>query len=75
MAKVPVVTALQTVRAFEKVGFARRRQTGSHYIMKKPGHPYILSIPIHKGKTLPQGTLRGIIAAAGLTVEQFTNLL
>jgi predicted RNA binding protein YcfA (HicA-like mRNA interferase family) len=30
---------------------------------------------VHKGKDIPRGTLRAIIDQAGLTVEEFTDLL
>ncbi|MFH1703412.1 MAG: hypothetical protein ABIB41_08305 [Nitrospirota bacterium] len=40
----------------------------------KKGSPYILSIPVHKGKPIKQGLLRDQIAKAGLTVEEFLEL-
>jgi predicted RNA binding protein YcfA (HicA-like mRNA interferase family) len=43
--------------------------------MKREGHRYLLSVPVHAGKTLKQGTLRGLIRAAGITPEQFADLL
>jgi hypothetical protein len=30
---------------------------------------------VHKGKYLPRGTLRDIIAQAGMTVDEFLELL
>jgi predicted RNA binding protein YcfA (HicA-like mRNA interferase family) len=33
------------------------------------------TIPVHKGKDIPRGTLRAIIDQAGLTVEEFLDLL
>jgi predicted RNA binding protein YcfA (HicA-like mRNA interferase family) len=33
------------------------------------------TVPVHGNRTLPLGTLDGIIEDAGLTVEQFLDLL
>jgi predicted RNA binding protein YcfA (HicA-like mRNA interferase family) len=75
MANVPRISGAEAVRAFERAGFRHVRTTGSHYILKKDGHRYTLSIPIHKGKTVGVGLLRSQIDAAGLTVERFIELL
>ncbi|MDH5346740.1 MAG: type II toxin-antitoxin system HicA family toxin [Nitrospira sp.] len=47
------------------------RQKGSHIIMTKPGHIATLSIPNHQ--EVARGTLRSLIAKAGLTIEQFLD--
>ena len=75
MPKVPRVSGTEAVRAFEKAGFSHDRTSGSHYFMKKEGHRYLLSIPIHKGKTVGTGLLKSQIEAAGLTIEEFIDLL
>jgi predicted RNA binding protein YcfA (HicA-like mRNA interferase family) len=33
------------------------------------------AVPVHKGKDIPRGTLRAIIEQAGLTVDEFIDLL
>jgi predicted RNA binding protein YcfA (HicA-like mRNA interferase family) len=43
--------------------------------MEKPRHDATLSIPDHLGKEVKRGTLRAIIRDAGLTVDEFINLL
>jgi predicted RNA binding protein YcfA (HicA-like mRNA interferase family) len=59
--------------ALERAGFVFRRQTGSHMTLRRD-QPYArVIIPDHK--QLRTGTLRRIIADAGLTVEQFIHLL
>ncbi len=75
MSKLPNTTAGSAARAFEKAGFLYDRTESSHFIYKKPGHRFLLSIPKHKGKTLPSGTLRALIRASGLSVEQFVENL
>lgn len=58
---------------FGKDGWQFVRQRGSHMILVKPGHIASLSVPDHK--ELAKGTLRALIRAAGLTIEQFLALL
>lgn len=73
MSKLPSISGAQAVAAFEKAGFEVTRTSGSHAMMKKPGHPNVLSVPMHK--TLKPGTLRALIRAAGLTGDEFCKLL
>lgn len=74
MAKLPTDLSGRDVRAaLERVGFIFRRQTGSHMMLRRD-QPYArVVVPDHK--QLRSGTLRRIIADAGLTVEQFVELL
>jgi predicted RNA binding protein YcfA (HicA-like mRNA interferase family) len=46
---------------------------GSHLVMTKAGTRTDLSIPQHK--ELSVGTLRALIRHAGMTVEEFADLL
>jgi len=65
----------KVIRAFEKAGWVSRRQRGSHVKMTKEGNPNILSIPVHKGKTLKIGLLKDQIKKSGLTEEEFLTLI
>jgi predicted RNA binding protein YcfA (HicA-like mRNA interferase family) len=47
-------------------------QVGSHLVMNKAGSRANLSIPQHK--ELATGTLRSLIRASGLTVDEFLGL-
>jgi predicted RNA binding protein YcfA (HicA-like mRNA interferase family) len=75
MSKLPAITGAEVVSAFRKAGFYLDRTRGSHQILKKEGHPYHLSIPVHKGKTVGRGLLRRQIRNAGMTEEEFLTLL
>ncbi len=75
MSKIPRISGPEAVRAFGRAGFQEDRVTGGHCIMKKAGHRYHLSIPIHKGKTLGKGLLKSLIETAGLTVDEFVSPL
>ncbi len=73
MARLPTVSGRQAVAAFERAGFEVRRQRGSHIVMVKPGFPGMLSVPDHR--QLKPGTLRALIRKAGLTVDEFVELV
>ncbi len=74
MAKLPTDLSGHEVRAaLERDGFVFRRQTGSHMMLRRD-EPYARAvIPDHK--QVRTGTLRRIISDAGLSVEQFMDLL
>jgi len=61
------------VKAFQKAGWQKLGQVGSHVVMSKPRVRVNLSIPQHK--ELSVGTLRALIRNSGLTVEEFLELL
>ncbi len=65
----------EVVRALERAGFVVVRTNGSHSIMKRDGQPGTVSVPVHVGKDVKTGTLRGIISDAGLTIEEFEGLI
>ena len=74
MTKLPVVSGRETVRALGQKGYGIDHQTGSHIILRHGAPPYRrLTIPNHK--EIARGTLRAIIREAGLTIEQFIELL
>ena len=73
MSKLPVITARECIRALEKIGFYITRQKGSHIMMRRDVPPARTIIPNHK--TLKKGTLKQIIDDAGLTVDEFLDLL
>lgn len=75
MSDLPSVSGKDAIKAFEKIGFAECRTSGSHFILKRDGHRLNLSVPCHGNTALKPGTLRGLIKAAGITVEEFRALL
>jgi predicted RNA binding protein YcfA (HicA-like mRNA interferase family) len=50
----------------------RLRGNGSHIILVKEGARATLSVPDHK--QVARGTLRGLIRAAGLTIDEFLEI-
>jgi len=73
MAKLPSVSGAEAIKAFERPGWHQDRQRGSHVVMLKAGEITSLSIPLHR--EIAPGTLRSLIRAAGMTVEDFVKLL
>jgi predicted RNA binding protein YcfA (HicA-like mRNA interferase family) len=70
MPKLPGINHLNAVRAFEKAGFAIRRQ-GKHIIMAKAGR--VIVIPRHN--PVNAITMGGIVRDSGLSVNEFKKLL
>ena len=75
MGRIGVYRPRQVVRAFERGGWVVKHRTGIHVIMEKEGKEETLSIPHHKGKTVKRGTLFDLIKDAGLTPEEFVELI
>jgi predicted RNA binding protein YcfA (HicA-like mRNA interferase family) len=73
MASLPSISGERAVQTFQKAGWTKDRQRGSHVILIKPGHAASLSVPQHL--ELAPGTLRALIRASGLSVQQFVDLL
>jgi predicted RNA binding protein YcfA (HicA-like mRNA interferase family) len=73
MPKQPVVSGAEAVRAFQRAGWRVDRQRGSHVVLLKMGSVASLSVPQHP--ELAPGTLRALIRAAGMSVEEFAALL
>lgn len=64
----------ELIRILESAGFSVVRTNGSHSIMQRIGQMGTVSVPVHAGKDIKPGTLRGIIRSAGMTTEEFWNL-
>jgi len=69
MGKLSNISGKEAVKAFERGGWQKIGQVGSHLVMVKTGRKVNLSIPQHK--ELSVGTLRALIRNSGLTVDEF----
>jgi len=56
-----------------KIGFYKKRQQGSHIILRRDDPYAQLVVPEHN--ELDRGTLRAIIWQANLSVDEFNQLL
>ena len=74
--RLPTLKATEVLRALEKAGFVVTRSKGSHRRLVHASDPTrATTIAVHKGKDIPRGTLGAIIEQAGLTEEEFLELL
>ena len=74
MPQVPVLRGDRLVRALEKAGFKVARVAGSHHILRHPDGRGT-TVPVHPGRDLAKGTLRGILDDVGLTAKDLRRLL
>ena len=72
MSRLPVCSGADAVKAFRQLGYEVDHQTGSHIILRHSSQRR-LTVPNHR--ELAKGTLRALIREAGLTKEQFSDLL
>jgi len=72
--KVPRVTAEEVIKVLERVGFSLARQSGSHRIYKNQEGKRV-TVPYHARKVLHPKVLKSILRDAGLTIDEFKELL
>ncbi len=76
MGKLSSVTVKEALKVFEKLGFEKISQRGSHIKMRREIAGKIETIIIPNHKILKEGTLKnGILKPIGITTEQFIKLL
>ncbi|MDQ6788532.1 MAG: type II toxin-antitoxin system HicA family toxin [Acidobacteriota bacterium] len=73
MAQLPNLSGKEVVKAFENLGWEFSRQSGSHIVLTKDGEIVSLSVPNHK--EVAKGTLRSLIRAANLTIDEFVKAI
>lgn len=73
MPPLPVVKSRQVFAAFERAGFAKVHQTGSHTKYRRGNRIAILKDC--GSKDYPIGTLRKTLSVAGVTIDEFRSLL
>ncbi|MBI4044157.1 MAG: type II toxin-antitoxin system HicA family toxin [Candidatus Diapherotrites archaeon] len=72
--KLPILSGIKVIKALRKAGFEVDHQTGGHFILRENKAPFRRAIvPNHK--IVVPGTLLSILKQAGLSREEFLNLL
>jgi len=71
VAKLPILSGKELIRALEKDGFQVVRQKGSHVSLQKGTYKTV--VPLHD--ELAKGTLLGILKQCGLSRENLVNLI
>ena len=74
MSLLPRISGREAVAALTAMGYEKDRQRGSHIVLRQAEYPHRrLVVPDHK--EIAKGTLRAIIRQAGLTIDEFADLL
>jgi len=74
MPKLPIISGKELVKLFSKLDYEIDHQTGSHIILRHENPPHRrLTIPNHR--EISKGTLRAIIRQAGLSRDEFFDLV
>jgi predicted RNA binding protein YcfA (HicA-like mRNA interferase family) len=71
LSKLPLLSWREVVKALARAGFQVARQKGSHLILVKDD----AAVPVPKHEEIKRGLLLEIIAEAGLTREEFLQLV
>jgi len=74
MSRLPTVKPRQVVRALERAGFEIDHQSGSHVVLWRASDNCRVVVPWHN-RDLGRGLTLRIIKSAGLTRDQFIQLL
>jgi len=74
MPPVPSLPGERIVRALQRAGFKVARVRGSHHIMRHADGRGT-TVPVHQGRDVARGTLRGILSDIGMTAEELQRLL
>ena len=71
MPKLPRVSGSTVIRALERLGFEKIRQSGSHVVMRRGSKGCV--VPVHS--EVKVGTLAGILRQADISAEDFIGKL
>lgn len=75
MTRLPRISGQDIVSALERGGYRLVRTRGSHHYLRGSGREVLVTVPVHGPRTVPAGTLSAILRQAGLTVDDFLQLL
>lgn len=75
MTRLPVISGRECISALKRLGYEVVRQKGSHLRLRHPDDPSRQPLTVPDHPELKSGTLRAIIRDAGLSPEQFAELL
>ena len=73
--KLPRLSGREVIKLLLKINFSVARQKGSHIILVKETEKGKRAVVVPNHKEIDKGTLLEIIRQAGLTKEEFIELL
>ena len=71
MPKLPRLSGRELIRILELFGFIQIRQKGSHIVLKKKIADGSIGTVVPDHKELAEGTIRGILKQAQISIEEF----
>ena len=76
MARLPLCSSQQVIRALERAGFQPAHSSGSHLVMNKwTRRKTIIAVVVMGKSEVPRGALRKILRQAELTNREFLEFL
>lgn len=75
MSKVPSLPYTEIVKALERAGWQVVRQRGSHIRLEKQTGEKVLRLTVPAHRPVKRSTLSHILKQAGLSVDEFLELL
>lgn len=72
--RLPAFRPRQLIRVLEQKGWRLARSKGSHHHFMHPENLSIVSVPVHP-RDLKRGTLSGVLKDAGISREEFLDVL
>ena len=73
--KLPRTTGEKVIKTLRKNGFEVVGIRGSHHYLHHAERGTIITVPVHSGKILAPKTLQTIISQAGISQDDFRELL
>jgi predicted RNA binding protein YcfA (HicA-like mRNA interferase family) len=65
------IHAERMIRTLERLGWRVVRSKGSHHALANANRPGVITVPVHKGRTLPERIARNILKQAGIDEDTF----
>lgn len=72
---LPLIAAVELLRALKHAGWQPVRQSGSHVTLKHSIKPGTVTVPRHANVIIKPKTLSSILEQAGLTINELRELL
>ena len=74
--KQPRITGMEVIKALKQIGWYPERQHGSHVHLKHPEYSHLrITVAVHRGEIIKPKTLQSILEQAGLSIDEFRDLL
>jgi predicted RNA binding protein YcfA (HicA-like mRNA interferase family) len=75
MPRLPRITAAELLKVLRRDGWFETRQKGSHLMLRHATKLGLVVIAMHRGESIPLGTVAQILRDAELTIDELRELL